>query len=192
MSAKLPDKEEEWRPVVGYEGLYEVSSLGRIRSLDREVHYPDGRSPYIRPGRVLSPMQTGDTRNRSQVALRKDGAGKCFLLHRLVWEAFNGPIPDGLVVRHLNDDPNNNRLENLAVGTYADNAQDCVRNGHHKQASQTHCKRGHEFTPENTYVIRTKKPEGSFRRCVTCSKVRWAQRSAETNRQRREKREATK
>ena len=44
MSAKPPDKEEEWRPVVGYEGLYEVSSLGRIRSLDREVHYPDGCS----------------------------------------------------------------------------------------------------------------------------------------------------
>lgn len=52
------------------------------------------------------------------------------LVHRLVYESIIGPIPEGMVVRHLNDKPSDNRIENLAIGTQKDNMQDCLRNGH--------------------------------------------------------------
>lgn len=50
-------------------------------------------------------------------------------IHRLVWSAFNGPIPPGLQVRHLNGDPSDNRLSNLAIGTQSDNEMDKRRHG---------------------------------------------------------------
>lgn len=51
------------------------------------------------------------------------------LVHRLVYETFAGDIPKGFYVRHLNDVPNDNRIENLAVGTQIDNMQDCIKLG---------------------------------------------------------------
>lgn len=53
-------------------------------------------------------------------------------LHRIIWESFHGPIPDGAYVRHLNDDPHDNRLANLAIGTSKQNAQDRGTNGHQR------------------------------------------------------------
>ena len=55
--------------------------------------------------------------------------GKKRYLHRVVWEAFNGPIPAGLQVRHLDGDKRNNHLDNLAVGTQSDNEFDKYRTG---------------------------------------------------------------
>lgn len=53
---------------------------------------------------------------------------KRYLRHRIVWEMFNGEIPDGMVVRHLNDVKGDDRIENLAIGTYRDNCLDRIRN----------------------------------------------------------------
>lgn len=53
------------------------------------------------------------------------------LIHRLVYETFKGPIPEGMLVRHLNDDPHDNSVNNLEIGTHKDNMRDCLRNGHH-------------------------------------------------------------
>ena len=116
---------EEWRPVVGYEGLYEVSSLGRVRSLDRWVRANSGRR---RTGvRYFTPSPSGKSRKYKKVLLRNPD--KQHLVHRLVLEAFVGPRPDNCEARHLDGDPSNNRLDNLAWGTKAENEADKVKHG---------------------------------------------------------------
>lgn len=129
---------EEWRPVVDYEGLYLVSDLGRVRSLPRATT----------SGRILK--QRADDVGRLEVKLSKNGAEKTRRVHQLVAEAFLGPCPPGQEVRHLDDDPSNNCLTNLAYGTSKQNKADMLRNhGHYKNAI-THCPQDHEYTPENT------------------------------------------
>ena len=101
---------EEWRPIVGYEGLYEVSNLGRVRSLDRYVKC--GYEAYrLQKGKVLSP--TKDTNGYLKVVLNCNGKHKSINVHRLVTEAFL-PNPDNLPeVNHKDEDKTNNRVENL-------------------------------------------------------------------------------
>src|SRR5690606_24954075 len=139
--------EEEWRPVVGYEGLYEVSSLGRVRSLDR-WRRGKGRSSVWSPGRVLKPgvHPAGYLR----VALFKSGVKTQDSVHRLVAEAFI-PNPQNLPnVLHGPGGASDNSVGNLRWGTQSDNVRDEIRDGTHVHARKTHCVRGHEFTRENT------------------------------------------
>lgn len=109
----------EWRPVVGYEGFYEVSDLGHVRRV--------ARSKGTWPGRVLK--RTPNNHGYPRVTLFKRGAGKTALVHRLVLEAFVGPCPEGLEARHLDGDPLNSGLENLVWGTSAENEQDKLAHG---------------------------------------------------------------
>lgn len=142
-----------WKPVVGYEGAYEVSDTGQVRSLDRIVYSTQGRK-YFKPGRVLKTNTPGNRYPRA--TLRLNGKTTPKHVHRIVAEAFI-PNPEGLpVVRHLNDIPDDNRVENLAWGTHYDNMRDLFdREGHHN-SNKTHCKRGHQFTEENTYFTPNK------------------------------------
>lgn len=112
---------EEWRPVEGYVGLYEVSNLGRVRSLPRFVRSRGGGTASI-DGRILkpSPVEGGYL----QVRLARDGRQKAVNIHRLVLAAFCGPRPPGMETRHLNNDPADNRVENLRWGTRKENAAD--------------------------------------------------------------------
>lgn len=114
---------EIWRPVVGYEGYYEVSDLGRVRSVNRWMP-PNLYSPgqYLR-GRVLKQENTGPPGNRryKRVRLRTDGASHRRLVHHLVLEAFLGPRPAGYEVNHHDGNPGNNVRENLVYVTHAQN-----------------------------------------------------------------------
>lgn len=83
-------------------------------------------------------------------------------MHRLVARAFLGPT-DLPLVRHLNDDPSDNRLANLAYGTSSDNALDSVRNGTHAWATKTHCPKGHPYDEANTIL-----KAGGRRNCREC------------------------
>lgn len=102
---------EVWKPVVGYEGLYEVSNYGRVKSLDRLVSYSNGTVLKFK-GKVLKPQLTKDKRYYF-VRLPKDGQTKNILVHRLVAQAF---IPNTLnlpVVNHKNEDGFCNYVWNL-------------------------------------------------------------------------------
>jgi len=114
---------EEWRPVVGYEGRYEVSNEGRVRSYcERGGHYR-----ILPTSHEMRQSRMGRYRG---VALC-DGVGKArkTYVHRMVMGAFGGSRPSGCEVRHLDGDRLNNRIDNLAWGTRAENMQDMVRHG---------------------------------------------------------------
>ena len=102
--------EEIWKPVIGYEGLYEVSSYGRVRSLDRYVK-GKGESYWLRKGKVLSPEKNKD--GYLLVSLCCNGKRYLRTVHRLIAQAFI-PNPDNLPeVNHLDEDKTNNRVDNL-------------------------------------------------------------------------------
>lgn len=156
---------EEWRPVPHYEGLYDVSSEGRVRSHDRLTFSKNQRErTRLVRGRVLStrPNSLGYPQV-TLVDLEGNRAQK--LVHNLLANAFLGPNPPGQIVRHLDDNKLNNTIENLAFGTYSDNNYDAVRNGHQHQALKTHCPRNHEYNGPNTYSS----PAGD-RRCRICKR----------------------
>jgi hypothetical protein len=91
-------------------------------------------------------------------------------VHRAAWEEANGPIPDGVFVLHRCDNPACYRLDHLFLGTAADNSADMVAKGRHRGNHghrKTHCKHGHEFTPENTRI----RSDGS-QVCRTCHRER--------------------
>lgn len=142
---------EEWVPVRGFEGAYEVSSMGRVRSLDRDVLYVEARRTYTRfhRGIYLSPGVRASGHRAVSLQDSERGAIQTYV-HRLVAEAFI-PNPDNLpFVLHWDDDPGNNRVENLRWGSRADNGRDAVRNGVNPQANKTHCIRNHPFDGSNT------------------------------------------
>jgi len=96
-------------------------------------------------------------------------------VHQLVLEAFAGPCPAGQEVRHRNGRADDNRLENLHYGTRSANTLDKVAHGTHPQASKTRCKRGHEFTAENTLPNPYTLPDGTThigRLCKACEYAR--------------------
>ena len=72
----------------------------------------------------------------------------------MVARAFIGPRPEGQGVRHLDDNKRNNALTNLVYGTGVENQADSIRNGTNACIRKTHCKYGHEYTPENTFWIK--------------------------------------
>ncbi len=146
---------ERWRPVVGYEGAYEVSDLGRVRSLDRVTD----RGRKWR-GRMMSPCPLQN--DYVIVTLWREGKQRSPLVHRLVLAAFVGPAPDGHEALHRDGNRANNQLSNLAWGTHSENEYDKVSHGTHRQASKTHCPSGHPYSPENTI------PGRRHRMCRTC------------------------
>lgn len=118
-------KKEYWKPVVGYEGLYEVSNWGRVKSLERYRKGPNG-SIRICKGRILK-LRT-DKDGYLLVALCKNNIKKTFRVHRLVAEAFI-PNPDNLpCVNHKDENKQNNVVSNLEWCSYEYNINYGTRN----------------------------------------------------------------
>lgn len=101
---------EEWKTIPGYEGLYEVSSYGRVRSVDRYVKYLNGMI-HLHKGKVLSPGIRSD--GYLQVSLCCNGKYKTISVHRLIAQTFL-PNPDNLpMINHKDEDKTNNNVDNL-------------------------------------------------------------------------------
>ena len=157
---------ERWKPVKGHEGIYEASSHGRIRSVDRTVTYSDGRV-CRRKGKVLSVRL--DKYGYQIVGLCNQGKCQTRTVHSLVAEAFIGPRPEGMEVCHNDGDRTNNHLDNLRYGTSSDNNLDQLRHGTHNNAVKTHCPRGHELFAENIPPSIAKRGR---RQCLACVRAR--------------------
>ena len=107
--------EEIWKDIEGYEGIYQVSNLGRVRSLDREVPNYNAAGyvgTKILRGKILKPCKMANS-GYMEVHLKSNGQGKHGRIHRLVAEAFI-PNPDNLPeINHKDEDKTNNRADNL-------------------------------------------------------------------------------
>lgn len=100
---------ENWKDIPGYEG-YMVSDQGRVKSLN---YRRTGKEEILIPGKARGGYLI--------VGLWKDGKRKCLYVHRLVWIAFNGPIPEGYEINHINECCTDNRLDNLNLLTRREN-----------------------------------------------------------------------
>lgn len=129
---------EEWRDISGYVGLYQVSNLGRVKSLDRVATY---QKVYVDKivtathdfrSRILNPSTD---KGYLSVVLSKAGTTRTFLIHRLVALAFI-PNPDNKPqVNHKNGDTTKNEVTNLEWATERENQQHAVQSGLHARCS---------------------------------------------------------
>ena len=154
--------DEVWRSVVGYEGWYEVSNEGNVRSVPRVA-----RNGRRFPGLPLAAQAHRDGHLR--VPLYRNSEEKFFFVHRLVLAAFVGECPPGMQGCHNDGDSTNNRLSNLRWDTVSANARDRVRHGRDAEARKTHCINGHPLSGKNLYPPC---PSNSYRRCISCGRAR--------------------
>lgn len=120
---------EVWKDIPGYEGAYQASDLGRIRSLTRQITQKSRWGTYFTrtvKGRILRPGRYCESGHLS-VILKRGTNGKP--VHQLVMLTFKGPTPGRKEIRHLNGDPTDNRLENLYFGTRTENIIDVYKTG---------------------------------------------------------------
>lgn len=153
---------EEWRAIPGFEGSYEVSSHGRVRSLDRIVLHKDGNQRRC-TGRVLRPNR--DTRGYLRVAL--SSGRPVHRIHVLVLEAFVGPRPPGGSACHSDGNQLNNHVSNLRWDTQSENINDAVRHGTHFQTRKAVCLRGHLLVEPN---LRAEVSANGHRGCLACQR----------------------
>lgn len=121
---------EVWKDIPGYEGEYQASDQGRIKSLKRKALSRNWctRQPYYRtvPERILKPGRYCKNGHVS-VILRRGTNGRS--VHQLVMKTFIGEAPEGMEVLHINGQPTDNRLSNLRYGSRRDNILDVYRQG---------------------------------------------------------------
>ena len=117
-------KNEEWRDVVGYEGLYQVSDQGRVKSLERKVPKWDGERTVKE--RILKPAPT--KYGYLQFNLYAGGKQKALTVHRLVCEAFHENPDNKQEVNHINENKTDNRACNLEWCTRTENCNHGSRN----------------------------------------------------------------
>lgn len=156
---------EEWRDAPGFEGVYEVSSLGRVRSLTRQVRTFWG-TRTVR-GQIIKSKP--GTNGYERVVLSVQRVAYTRNVHRMVCMAFNGPPPRGEPLAcHRDGVKTHNTPENLYWGSNSDNMLDMVRHGSYRSANaaKTHCPSGHEYSESNTYII----PSTGGRMCRVCKK----------------------
>ncbi len=112
---------------MGYEGLYEVSMDGQVRSLDRATAISGRNEIRKYKGKMLRPG--AGAFGYPLVALCKNGVTKSRNVHRILVEAYRGPIPFGMDIDHINGNPADNSLANLRVVTTSQNVRNKTKTG---------------------------------------------------------------
>jgi len=155
---------EHWKTIPGWEGYYEASDHGRIRSVDRIVQRK-GRDMHLR-GKVIK--LTPDHHRHLYLNLNRAGETVRGSVHRLVMLTFIGPCPEGMEVCHNNGDPADNRVENLRYDTHANNMLDKNDHGTMYQRHRTRCPRGHDLVRPNLVSWHEKI---GIRVCLACGRT---------------------
>lgn len=156
---------EEWRAVPGFEGFYEVSSLGNVRSIDRVIETSTGKTVRLRGRTMAQPVRNG----YPVVTLSRSGKPTLFYVHRLVALAFLGEPQPGIIARHLNDVKTDNRVENLAYGSQVDNMADMKANSGHYESKRETCPRGHALVRPN---LTQSSLRVGRRNCLACNRAK--------------------
>lgn len=114
---------EEWKEVEGYEGFYEVSNFGNVRSKDRKIFSENQFSKYSYDfsGKTMAPVDNGT--GYMQINLSKKGKINKEYVHRLVYKTFIGEIPKNKEINHIDHDKSNNRLNNLEIVSRKENME---------------------------------------------------------------------
>lgn len=167
---------ETWKPIPGYEGIYEVSDHGNVRSLDRLG--ADGRRLKGKP------MKQSLKDRYPFVTLCRNAKYKTFFVSRLVWQVFRGNLIEGMHIDHIDNNPMNNNRENLQQLTPKENVSrqklfgnhvtDRVARGDTWAQRKTHCPYGHPLEGGNIMPSTAKLGR---RGCLACNRaqsyVRW-------------------
>lgn len=119
---------EKWKYIEGYEGIYQVSDLGRIRSVDRYVKHSRGEFKKPKKGKVLKQCDTSKS-NYTTINLSKNGKTKTYYVHRLVALAFCVKEEGKNYVNHIDGNTRNNNYRNLEWCTAKENSRHMVKNG---------------------------------------------------------------
>lgn len=140
--------------IPGYEGFYSIDEYGNITN--------------VRRNKPLQPRSDKDGYLR--VALQKNRVRKEWIVHRLVALSFIGePPPDKPLALHNDGNNINNHFSNIRWGSHFDNTMDKMAHGTYSWKDQTHCKNGHEYTEENTYI--TPGCQYKSRSCRKCRNI---------------------
>lgn len=110
---------EVWKDIPDYEGLYQVSNLGRVKSLKKEVLFKDGRKRTYKE--TIRKQHFNKKRGYFYISLKVSGVVKTISIHTLVFKAFNN-YDENLVVDHIDNNQKNNRLDNLQQISYRQNS----------------------------------------------------------------------
>lgn len=144
---------EEWRPVFGYEGIYEVSSLGQIK-----------RVKPVKGGGVGMVQSTMNKALGYLTVRLYDGTGqegrKTLYVHRLVATSFIGPCPLGMVVNHKDFDRSNNRPDNLEYVTQHGNVHHSVKAGRFHRGEKSYIAK---LTDDQVSAMRSMRPGTPYR-----------------------------
>ena len=119
------EDEEIWKDVPNFEGLYQVSNLGRVKSLVKLLKIKGGALRKTNE-KILKPFLNAD--GYSVITLYKNRKRKFYLAHRLIWETFNGEVPKGYEINHISECKTDNRLSNLNLLTHKANCNWGSRN----------------------------------------------------------------
>lgn len=134
---------EIWKPIMGYEGCYEISNKGEVRSLSRTKKGVRYGKPYEYQTKEMQLKQHVDCKGYLRVKLQKDGNKETCKVHRLVAQTFLGDITDK-EIDHINTIKTDNRVENLKIVSSKENSNNPITK---MKKAEGHCKKVKCITP---------------------------------------------
>lgn len=123
---------ETWKDIKGYEGLYQISNEGRVKSLERTIMRKDGKTMKFKS---VIKNQFTDKDGYKRVTLSKGCIAKHYFVHRLVAQTFIGDI-DGHEINHIDFDTSNNCVTNLEIVDHLDNIRHSYNQGHYSEINK--------------------------------------------------------